>query len=821
MTDSPRIETRSRARRWLRDWRLWAVVVVALYTIAGFFVVPMIAKRQVTSQAKSLLQCDAHVAGVRFNPYTFNTSVSGLVLQDRRGDTLLTFDRVFVNFAPWPLRKRVVALEEVRLSSPSLAVRVRADGSINLLDLVPAVSPADSAAGAVTPDSAAASAKPWVVRVDQLDIANMTLLYDDVTAPTRAVVDSLNLAVSDFVAQAGDSAEFDVRLSWRDGGQIRAAGFAAPMDGVVHARIDIDSLNVTPAGPYLTRFAHLEMRSGKLNVHGDVDVITAAGEPPDTRFEGDVIMDDLELFDTLKNESFFGFDRLAVLKMSAASQPPGAEVEEIALNGIYARIAIAKDRTININDVFAPSRARADSTHPPAGVAGGAPAAPGGGVTGDRTRRAASPAGGGAASAPPDIAIGRITIDGGEVDFSDLSLPLPFATRVHSVKGQITAVAPDNAAGSEVNIEGTVDQHGFAKATGFINVFDPIAFTNLDVSFRNIELTSLTPYSGKFAGYRIKQGKLSLGLEYDIQNAQLKGDNEILLEKLTLGEKVESPDATSLPVKLAIALLKDSNGNIDLDLEVAGDLNDPKVNTWSLVWQALKKVLVKVTTAPFRFLGNLLGIGGDEMEYVEFEPGRTTLTPPQHERLGNLAKALKEKPGLKLDVRGAYDKRADTDAIRAERFNALLETRLVAAAGGDSSAASAIKSNPSSGRMQAVLEALYTESFGAEKLAALRTTHTQASATPTPEKAPAKPATAAPPLDLATYFAAMRDELIAAQPVVDADLAKLAGDRSAAIRGYLIEMQTIPQERIAVLEYDVHDDDEDWVRCKLALDAAE
>ena len=796
MTEPHPTESRSRARRWLRDWRLWAAVVVALYTIGGFFVVPMIAKRQVTSQVRTLLQCDARVAGVRFNPYTFNTSVSDLVLQDRRGDTLLTFDRVFVNFAPWPLRKRVVALEEVRLSSPSLAVRVRDDGTINLLDLVPTVS--DSAT-AVTPDSSARTGAPWVIRVDQLDIANMTLLYDDVTAPTRAVVDSLNLAVSDFVAQAGDSAEFDVRLSWRDGGGIRAAGFAAPMDGVVHARIDIDSLNVTPAGPYLSRFAHLEMRSGKLNVHGDVDVVTAPAVPPDIRFEGDIIMDDLQLFDTLKNEDFFGFDRLAVLQINTKSEPPAAEVEEIALQGIYARIAIAKDRSINLNDVFAPARARTDST------------------------RAAAPApadsAGAAKAPPPDIAIGRVTIDGGEVDFSDLSLPLPFATRVHSVKGQITALAPDNAAGSEVNIEGTVDEHGYAKATGFINVFDPIGFTNLDVSFRNIELTRLTPYSGKFAGYRIKQGKLSLGLEYDIENAQLKGDNEILLEKLSLGEKVESPDATSLPVKLAIALLKDSNGNIDLDLEVAGDLNDPKVNTWSLIWQALKKVLVKVTTAPFRFLGNLLGIGGDEMEFVEFEPGRTNLTPPQHERLGNLAKALKEKPGLKLDVRGAYDKRADTDAMRTERFNALLETQLLAAAGGDSSAAKAIKSNPSSGRMQSVLEALYTESFGAEKLAALRTAHTKAP-TPAAGGTPAKTAPA-PALDLAGYFAAMRDELIAAQPVADADLAKLAGDRSAAIRGYMVEMQTIPPERIAVQEFDVHDDDEDWVRCKLALDAAD
>ncbi len=813
------VESRGRVRRLARDWRFWAIALVALYTLVGFLVIPWVAKRQIAAQVRNTLQCEASVASVRFNPYTFNTGVSGLVLQDRRGDTLLTFDRLFVNFAPAPLRNRVVALEEVRLTSPSLAVRVREDGSINLLDLMPAGTPGDSAvAAADSSGHSAKPAKPWVIRVDQLDIANMTLLYDDVTAPTRGTIDSLNLAVSDFVAEAGDSAEFDVRLRWRDGGQIRAAGFAAPLDGVFHARIDIDSLNITPAGPYLSRFAHLEMQNGKLNVHGDVDLATAPAQPPDVRFHGDVIVDDLKLFDTLKQEDFFGFDRLAIVKATAQSQPPGAEVGEVTLSGIYARIAIAQDRSVNLNDVFAPSRARADSTRagserPPAGVDRGAPAAQGGGVTSDRTRRAA----------PPDIAIGRIRIDGGEIDFSDLSLPLPFAARVHTVKGEIIAVAADNAAGSELLIEGTVNEHGFAKASGFVNLFDPIAFTDVDVSFRNIELTDLTPYSGKFAGYRIKRGKLSLGLEYEIQSAQLKGDNEILLEKLTLGEKVESPDATSLPVKLAIALLKDSNGNIDLDLEVAGDLNDPKVNTWSLIWQALKKVIIKITTAPFRFIGNLLGIGGDEMEFVEFEPGRTDLTPPQHERLGNLAKALKEKPSLKLGVRGAYDKRADAEAIRAQRFNQVLEIRLLTAAGGDSTAARAIKSDPSSGRMQSVLEALYTEAFGAEKLAALRVAHTPTAKAPGAAANPSDQATApaAGTLDLAGYFNAMRGELIAAQPVADAELIQLASDRSAAIRGYMIEMQTIPQERIAVQENDVNDEDEDWVRCKLALDAME
>jgi hypothetical protein len=797
--NEPRIDSdlrRPRIRRVLRDWRFWVGAAVAIYTIAGFLVVPLVAKRQIASQVRKTLGCEASVTKARFNPYTFNASLGGFVLADRRGDTLATFDELYVNVAPWALRKRTVALEEIRLSGPTLAVRVRDDGSLNLLDLVP-----DTTASA--PAASGEPEKPWIVRVDRLHVDGMSATLDDATAHARAGIDSLDVLLTGFVSQPGDTTRFSARFLSRDGGEVRAEGFAMPLDGVVEARIDVDSLDVTPGAPYLTRFAYLDLRGGKLNVHGDVRALTAPGAQPDVRYHGDIVVDDLALFDTLKQQDFFGFDRLAVVGAQAQSLPPGAHVDEVAIDGIYARIAIAEDQSFNVNDVFAPARARADSLRAVAGT----------GVADSAS-----------ATAPPDVAIGRIRIDSGAVDFSDLSLPLPFATRVHSVKGEITALSPDNAAGSKILVEGTVDEHGFAKASGFINAFDPIAFTDITVAFRNIELTDLTPYAGKFAGYRIKKGKLSLGLEYDIQNAQLKGDNEILLEKLTLGDKIESPDATGLPVKLAIALLKDSNGNIDLDLEVAGDLNDPKVNTASLIWQALKKVIIKVTTAPFRFLGNLLGIGGDEMEFVEFEPGRNNLTPPQHERLGNLAKALKERPALKLQVHGAYDKRADADAIRAQRFDAMLEERLLATSGGDSSAVAAIKGDPSSGRMQSILEAMYTEAFGAEKLASLRATHTQVPAPSpgtSPGATPGDPAAAAPTLNMASYLGAMRDELTAAQPVDDAELVQLAASRSGAIRGYMIEIQTIAPERVELSESDVHDEDEDWVRCKLALDAME
>ena len=798
-----------RVRRLFRDWRFWIAAVVALYTLLGFVVVPMVAKHEIPKQTRELLKCESSVRSVRFNPYTFNARVRGFAIKDRKGEPLASVQELFVNFAPWPLTRKQVVLEEVRATAPSVFVRLRPDGNMNLLDLVPVETPADSAA----PKE---SAPAMVVRVDRASLALGSVRFDDETTDPDASVgaDSIHVVATGYRSTPGDTTAFQLAFQGRGGSIAKIHGWVMPLESVVQARVDVDSLQLTQFAPYVKRFAYLDVRSGRLAAHGDMHLVAPPDKDPIVDFTGDIVSDDLKLYDSLKNQDFFGYKRVSILKVQAKSVPPAARVDEVAINGIYARIAIAADRSFNVMDVFAPALAMADSLDK---ASGKSPAPAGPAVSDHATegnQTVTVTVKGNAAKSqepPPDIALGRITIDGGEVDFSDLSLPLPFATRVHDVKGEVTAIAPDNAAGSNLKIEGTVDEHGFAKATGYINPFDPIAFTDIKVDFRNIELTAMTPYSGKFMGYQIKRGKLSLGLEYDIKQAQLKADNKILLEKLYLGEKVESPDAVGLPIKLALALLRDKNGNIDLDLAVHGDLNDPKVNTASLIWQALKKVIVKITTAPFRFLGNLLGIGGgDDMEFVEFEGGESRLTPPQHERLDNLGKALVERPLLKLQVHGAYDKNIDPAALRQHAFESEVMSRLLASAGGDSAAAKASVKDPASGPMQAVLEAMMTETFGAQSVVELKAERTTVPA-----------AGGAARLDLATYFQAMRDKLTAAQKVSDAELEKLSATRAAAIQAYVVEMVKIPAERIEIVEPDVNDDKGEWERCKLALDGSE
>jgi len=174
-----------------------------------------------------------------------------------------------------------------------------------------------------------------------------------------------------------------------------------------------------------------------------------------------------------------------------------------------------------------------------------------------------------------------------------------------------------------------------------------------------------SPYAMKFAGYRIAGGKISLDLQYKVHGRQLAGENQIVIDQLTLGERVDSPDALKLPLELAIALLKDSDGRIDLGLPVSGSLDDPQFSYGALIWKAIGTVLTKIVTAPFRAIGALLGVSGEKLEGIAFDAGSDRLLPPEREKLQQIAQLLAKRPQLKLSVPGHYSEAADGAAMRA------------------------------------------------------------------------------------------------------------------------------------------------------------
>ena len=270
---------------------------------------------------------------------------------------------------------------------------------------------------------------------------------------------------------------------------------------------------------------------------------------------------------------------------------------------------------------------------------------------------------------PLGIHIGAIAINDGSANFADFSLTPNFQTAVQQLNGLIGTIDSRNPKPAPVNIAGKVDRYAPVTIKGSVNPFDPMASLDIATSFKRVELTTLTPYSGKFAGYRIRKGRLNLDLHYLITNGQLKAENKLVVEQLQLGEKVDSPDAVDLPIKLAIALLKDTDGKISIELPISGDLNNPQFSVMPIIWQTVRNLVLRAAQAPFKFIGGLINGGGaEDLGTVSFAPGSSELSPEAQKALTTLAQALKERPALRLEIEGTAAQSSDGPLIAKDRL---------------------------------------------------------------------------------------------------------------------------------------------------------
>jgi hypothetical protein len=414
------------------------------------------------------------------------------------------------------------------------------------------------------------------------------------------------------------------------------------------------------------------------------------------------------------------------------------------------------------------------------------------------------------------VSIERIRIDRGALDFADLTLNPQFEALIRELKGSVAGLANTEDARAHIELEGRVDEFGSAKIEGQIRPLNPRRFTDVEMTFRNLNMPNVTPYSAKFAGYEIAEGKLSLDLRYKIENSQLLGENQIVIDHLTLGEKVESPGAKDLPLELAVALLKDRNGRIDIGLPVKGDLENPEFSYGHLIWKALGNLIVKIVTAPFALIGNLLGVESTNLDAIGFEPGDDRLLPPEQEKLKNLAEALRERPKLQLEIQGGYNPRADGMALKTRNLRHAIATRSgQEIAPGEDPGPVVFTSLPT----QNALEALFMERYSNDALGQLKSSFQKPVAaekkegTPPPKRTDDSPK----PMDPVAYYEAVFKRLLQKEALTDEMLQQLAADRTAAITDELTTQGGIDAGRLAIVDADKKELSEGLVAAKLSL----
>jgi hypothetical protein len=633
-----------------------------------------------------------------------------------RVDRSLELATVTLADARIDLAGRQAAIASLALADGSVFAVRKPEGQIFLLEGLKALAAVGTKKKRAVPNAKdEAAAAPWRFRLDQVNVSGLDVFMRDEGFTPALEIGYEKIALNVKSVSENLDAALPVRLGLNvaGGGRLEAEGNYTPAGPVVDLKLKLADLALKLVEPLLAGRTTLQIADGRLSTQGRVTYGAKGAEPG---YRGDFSLRDLRLKEQGSGEEMLAWKNLATQQFTVT--PTRLDIGELRLNGLDTKLIINKDKSINLMRVLKPA-ASADA---PAAAAPAAAATSAEGVSpapASAAASAATPAAAPAAApatAPYLVNIDRLRFYKGELDFADLSLMFPFATRIHNLRGSIGNLSSRPGAPGQLELDGEVDEFGMARAVGQVDLFNPTDNMDIKLVFRNVDMSRLTPYMATFAGRRIESGKLSLDLEYKIQQRQLKGENQVVIDRLTLGERVDSPGATSLPLDLAIAILQDSDGRIDLGLPVAGSLDDPQFSYGGLIWKAITNVLTKIVTAPFRALGALFGGSGEKVENVAFEPGAKVLTPPEREKLLKVAAVLGKRPKLALAVGGIH---AEVDRVALQevqlRRAVLTASGLTLSERGDPGPISLRQP-----KIQAALESLYAERVGKSDLAALK-----------------------------------------------------------------------------------------------------
>lgn len=611
-----------------------------------------------------------------------------------------------------------------------------------------AFSPPEATAVVKTASKTTEPEKSWTPSLGELDLIGFTINFTDhiPSSSPKVAIENINLRL--FPQQPGETQHrVDSTMSIASGGTIALKGGFQESPLTANLNLNIQALKLPAFAPWAENMANFALEKGSVDIDGKLNFQQA--KTTKTDFAGNIIMHDFAANDLEQDERFLAWKKLAITGINWQLAPEKLYVRSIQADKPFIRAIIGENKSLNLSQIVVTDPV--DSTTP-------------------ATVSQAS-----AKTTPYPLKIDRIHLTDGSMLFADLSLRPQFATGIQSLQGDIHNLSSQVGSKATIALKGRVDEYGKADINGTLNPLAGDLFTDISVKFSNVELTTLTPYSSKFAGYQIDKGKLSLDLNYKINQRKLDATNKVVLDQLTLGEKVKSPDATSLPLKLALAILKDKNGVIDLDVPITGSLDDPKFKVGPLIWKAIVNVLTKAATAPFSMIAGLVG-GGDNMDSLVFPAGSAVLATTETNKLDSLAKALNQRTALRVEVRGAFDADADTQAIRLQKFDQTYQKRLAEV-----------------GNSRKALEELFKTKLGSEALAQQRALNLK----PASDKATNNTELQ---LAISSYENSLRHELAARETVLDGDLRQLALDRARFVRNRLVETNGIDDSRVFVME---------------------
>ncbi|MDF0650167.1 MAG: DUF748 domain-containing protein [Nitrospira sp.] len=695
-------------------------------------------------------------------------SIQDLAIVERGGiDPVVTVPTFDVEGIQLDLQKQTIDVAKVHSADARFEAWMDPGGIINFQPLFTPVGEGDDITEKPAPAKSerVKPGKPWSITVEEVALRNYGAAFEDRTLerPGHVDVDAMNVTVKGIQIPFKKSFPIDLSLKLNETGSIDLKGKVGLAPPAADTELNLKHVEIRPFQPYLDRFLNADVPKGAIDLAGSMHFSKEHANEPLMRFQGNLAVNQLAVADRTDLDNVLTWKGLNVSRIALDVEPTAVKIGEIVWQEPSVHMVVDSEGRLNLSRLVA---------RPP----------PGDQTVGQKEsegQKAQAKKGD-----PVPVTIDQVKIGKLAATFQDMSVEPHVRTSLTEFGGTIKGLSSKQLQKADVNLRGKVGRAAPLKIVGKINPLSEDAFTDLIVSLDGVDLTQAGPYIGKYVGYGLSRGKLSLDLKYKVSQKVLEAENLVQVDQLTFGQTTNSTDATSLPVPLIVALLKDRKGLIEIDMPIRGDLNDPDFKYGKAVISTLVNLLGKVVASPLALMGKLVPGGSEEdLQVIEFPPGSAALVDSELTKLDALAKALDERPGLRLDIKGTTDSELDVAVLQTMK----LQDQLFVMNGGKKSDQEALSPKEE----QRVVEKLYA------KLPM-----------PDPSAASAQPT-----------VAEMKRQLASALQISTSELEALANQRAEAIRHQLLKGGKLTEERVALVDPGVAESGHEKVRTQLSLSA--
>jgi len=599
---------------------------------------------------KTRYQYHSTKSGPAINLSKTSLSLNTLKLEDPANrEAFFILPKLSVENTEMDLTARTISIGNLSSEGGLLICRRSSEGVLNLESMVVLPSkPTASKPKTEEPELL----KPWQADLKSLLLKNYTVKFNDrmPPEPVDIVLDQVSLNAENLSTKKTVKGNTAVTARLNKKGKLAFHGPISIQPLSADLEVLVNGVDIRAMQPYFTDIVRLIVTDGNFNANGRLNFSFFKESGPTLHYQGNTSINAFASVGKQQGNDFVKWESLSLSGMDVHSHPLRINIDNAALTGHYTQLIINPDGSVNVNTVIPWDKIEKKSESGKSKDA----------MKGSKT------------SPLPEISINTITLQNGTIHFEDRLTRPNFETDLLELGGRISNLSSDNRSRADVYLKGVDGTSAPLEITGKINLLSESKFADIKMLFKDIQLSPFSPYSGKYIGYIIQKGSLNLELDYKLFEEKLQGRNRIFFDQLTLGDKTDSPKATSLPIRLAISLLKDRNDKIELSLPMEGNLGDPEFSMGKLILKMFANFINKVVSSPFSAIASVFG-GGEELSFIEFDHGSIEINDASKEKLDTLIKALYERPALRLDIAGGVAPEKDREALRYRQLDNLLK----------------------------------------------------------------------------------------------------------------------------------------------------